>query len=123
MRIGLIAVDSDCPNLALMKVSAYHKAHGDHVNWYSPWERYDKVYMAKVFTFTEDYDEVINADDVVRGGTGSINCREWPFKRVIQWEENRQGFNTPSWGYMDRTHYYNVIGNIYENKELLEDEE
>ena len=43
--------------------------------------------------------------------------------QVIQWEENRQGFNTPSWGYMDRTHYYNVIGNIYENKELLEDEE
>ncbi len=70
MRIGLIAVDSDYPNLALMKVSAYHKTHGDHVNWYSPWERYDKVYMAKVFNFTEDYDEVINADDVVRGGTG-----------------------------------------------------
>lgn len=70
MRIGLIAVDSDYPNLTLMKVSAYHKTHGDHVNWYSPWERYDKVYMAKVFNFTEDYDEVINADDVVRGGTG-----------------------------------------------------
>ena len=61
--------------------------------------------------------------DVISGSNGSINCREWPFKRVIQWEENRQGFNTPSWGYMDRTHYYNVIGNIYENKELLEDEE
>ena len=44
-------------------------------------------------------------------------------RTVIQWEENRQGFNTPSWGYMDRTHYYNVIGNIYEDKELLEDEE
>ena len=70
MKIGLIAVDSNYPNLALMKLSAYHKAHGDHVSWYSPWERYDKVYMAKVFNFTEDYDEVINADDVVRGGTG-----------------------------------------------------
>ena len=61
--------------------------------------------------------------DVIGGSNGSINCREWTFKRVIRWDENRQEFNTPLWRHMDRTHYYNVIGNIYENKELLEDEE
>lgn len=70
MKIGLIAVDSNYPNLALMKLSAYHKKQGDRVEWYSPWERYDRVYMAKAFNFTEDYDEVVNSDDVVRGGTG-----------------------------------------------------
>lgn len=32
MNIGLLAVDSTYPNLALMKISAYHKARGDSVN-------------------------------------------------------------------------------------------
>lgn len=51
MRIGLIAVDgANFPNIPLMKLSAYHKALGDHVEWYQPFsERYDLVYMSKVF--------------------------------------------------------------------------
>lgn len=72
-RIGLIDVDGGktFPNLALMKISAYHKSIGDEVSWYYPFDtRYDKVYMSKVFSFTPDYDEVINADEVVKGGTG-----------------------------------------------------
>ena len=72
MRIGLIDVDGrNFPNLALMKISAYHKSQGDSVEWYSPFtERFDRVYMSKVFSFTPDYDLVINADKVVKGGTG-----------------------------------------------------
>lgn len=72
MRIGLIDVDSHkFPNLALMKLSAYHKLMGDNVEWYTPFgERYNRVYMSKVFSFTPDYDLCINADLVVRGGTG-----------------------------------------------------
>ena len=31
MNIGLLAVDSNYPNLALMKISSYHKARGDKV--------------------------------------------------------------------------------------------
>ena len=27
--------------------------------------------------------------DVISGSNGSINCREWPFKRVIQWESTQ----------------------------------
>ena len=72
-RIGLIDVDGGktFPNLALMKISAYHKSIGDEVGWYYPFDtRYDKVYMSKVFSFTPDYDECINADEVVKGGTG-----------------------------------------------------
>lgn len=49
MNIGLLAVDSSYPNLALMKISSYHKARGDKVEWYSPFEHYDKLYMTKVF--------------------------------------------------------------------------
>lgn len=72
MRIGLIDVDGkNFPNLALMKLSAWHKGQGDLVEWYSPFdERYDVVYMSKIFSFTPDYDEVINADKIVKGGTG-----------------------------------------------------
>lgn len=34
MRIGLIDVDGhNFPNLALMKISAYHKSKGDNVEW------------------------------------------------------------------------------------------
>lgn len=55
MNVALLAVDSDYPNLALMKLSAYHKAHGDTVHWYNPFDRYDRLYMAKVFSFTPDY--------------------------------------------------------------------
>lgn len=72
LKIGLIDVDShNFPNLALMKISAWHKAQGDNVEWYNfIGTHYDIVYCSKVFTFTEDYPYHINADKVVKGGTG-----------------------------------------------------
>lgn len=74
MRIGLIDVDghSNFPNLALMKLAAWHKDKGDSVEWYSPMfsGHMDKVYMSKVFTFTPDFPYYIDADEVVKGGTG-----------------------------------------------------
>lgn len=70
MKIGLLAIDSNYPNLALMKISAYHKRSGDEVEWYNPLEHYDKVYAAKVFTFTPGYGYFINAGEVEYGGTG-----------------------------------------------------
>ena len=70
MNIALLPVDSTYPNLALMKLSAWHKQHGDTVQWYNPLDQYDKVYMAKVFSFTPDYGYYINADEVEKGGTG-----------------------------------------------------
>ena len=69
MNIGILAVDSNSPNLALMKISAYHKARGDQVEWYNPLCEYDKVYAAKVFTFTPDYNYYINTNQK-KGGTG-----------------------------------------------------
>lgn len=71
MKIGLIDVDySGFCNLALMKISAWHKSIGDEVEWYSQLCNYDKVYMAKVFSFTPDYGYYVNAPNVEKGGTG-----------------------------------------------------
>ena len=73
MRIGLIDVDGhNYPNLPLMKISAWHKARGDHVEWYEPMfsGHMDKVYMSKVFSFTEDYQYFIDADVIEKGGSG-----------------------------------------------------
>lgn len=78
MKIGLVDVDNrekldSCfPNLVLMKYAAYHKAKGDTVEWYDPLfgGHYDKVYMSKVFSFTDDYEWCINADEIIKGGSG-----------------------------------------------------
>lgn len=72
VRIGLIDVDGrNFPNIALMKLSAYYKAQGHQVEWYMPFsDKYDVVFMSKVFSFSPDYDYYINADVVVPGGTG-----------------------------------------------------
>ncbi len=57
MNISLVDVDGhNFPNLALMKISAWHKSQGDNVKWYSPlFDRPDKIYASKVFTFTPDF--------------------------------------------------------------------
>ena len=73
MKIGLIDVDGhNFPNLALMKLSAWHKSQGESVEWYEPMfsGHMDKVYMSKVFSFTPDYEYFVDADEVIRGGSG-----------------------------------------------------
>lgn len=74
MKIGLIDVDGhNFPNLALMRISAYHKANGDEVEWWwSDLVHYDIVYMSKIFSdaYSQDIPEPINADRVIKGGTG-----------------------------------------------------
>ena len=58
--------------MSLMKLSAWHKSQGDSVEWYQPMfsGHMDIVYMAKVFSFTPDYEYFIDADRIVKGGTG-----------------------------------------------------
>ena len=73
MKIGLIDVDShNFPNLALMKISAWHKAQGDEVEWCIPLLHYDRVYQSKVFddTYSAGIDFFPQADEIIKGGTG-----------------------------------------------------
>lgn len=74
MKIGLIDVDGhNFPNLALMRISAYHKAKGDEVEWWwSDLVHYDIVYMSKIFSdaYSPDISDPLNADCVIKGGTG-----------------------------------------------------
>ncbi len=80
MRIGLIDVDCHAskkkwgatvyPNLALCKISAYHKSKGDEVEWATQFEHYDILYKSKIFNFTEDDLYIYDADKIVKGGTG-----------------------------------------------------
>lgn len=71
MKIGLIDVDGhNFPNLALTKISAWHKEQRDSVNWWIGLEHYNRVYMSKVFTFTPDIELCIQADEIIKGGTG-----------------------------------------------------
>lgn len=72
MKVGLIDVDGhNFPNIPLMKLSAYHKAQGNEVEWYDPWqgylEPYDEVFMSKVFSFTPDFSAPIYGNIVHRG--------------------------------------------------------
>ena len=68
-RYGMTKADV-FPNLVLMKLSAYHKQLGDHVEWYFGLKHYDRVYISKVFSTTPESTETINANEVIRGGSG-----------------------------------------------------
>ena len=74
MKIGLIDVDGHhFPNLALMRISAWHKRQGDEVEWWwSDFIHYDIVYMSKIFSdaYSPDKPQPMNADKVIKGGTG-----------------------------------------------------
>lgn len=73
MKIGIYDVDShNFPNLALMKISAYHKQNGDDVERVLPVCRYDRIYASKVFgdEYTTVKNLCLQSDDVRLGGTG-----------------------------------------------------
>lgn len=72
-RIGLLDVDGhNFPSLPLMKLSAWHKAKGDSVEFVFPMAHYDKVYVSKVFG--DEYSQMdstcLQADEIFYGGTG-----------------------------------------------------
>ena len=59
MEIGLLDVDShNFPNLALMKISAWHKAQGDNVEFVREHKHYDKIYVSKVFG--DEYSQMLD---------------------------------------------------------------
>ena len=75
MRVGLHDAEAEhfrgkkrFPNYALMKISAWHKAQGDTVEWWNPLGLFDRVYSSKVFDFTPENPYL--PPDTVKGGTG-----------------------------------------------------
>lgn len=69
--IGLVDVDGGkFPNYALMKIARYYRDQGEQVEWADAmFGHYDKVFMSKIFTFSEDCGEIWNCE-IERGGTG-----------------------------------------------------
>lgn len=89
MKIGLIDVDSHrFPNLPLMKIAAWYKQQGNSVEWYQPLfsGHMDRVYMSKVFSFSPEYEYYIDAEEIVKGGSGY--CIELVNRKEIYHTEN-----------------------------------
>jgi len=78
MRISLIDVDSKIPNLALMKISTYHKSKGDTVGFNLSYP--NKIYQSIVFT--KNRGKALNKTlinvPVEYGGSGISNISKLP---------------------------------------------
>lgn len=106
-KIGLIDVDGhNFPNLALMKLSAWHKSQGDHVEWWiGNLIHYDIVYKSKVFddTYSRDTYDVYNADSVICGGTGYDLKNKLPEEiEHIYPDYGLYGIKDTAYGYLSR---------------------
>lgn len=111
MRVGLVDVDShNFPNLALMKISAWHKANGDSVEWCLPMARYDIVYQSKVFdeTYSLDIDWMPIADKIIKGGTGYFRRKK---------DKTSEVFVLDSWVNIGNQNTYSIGNETY--NELL----
>lgn len=106
MKIGLIDVDrTSFPNLTLMKISAYHKRRGDKVEWWNGLLTYDRVYKAKVFddTYSQDIEWCINADEIIKGGTGYDLENQLPDEiEHIRPDYSLYGISDTAYGFLTR---------------------
>lgn len=121
MKIAIIDADligrkrHRFPNLACMKISAFHKSQGDEVELKTKYEDlsgYDKVYLSKVFTDTEVPTEVLKLENITCGGTGFFYDKAPPLPEEVEhqkpdyhlyddWveEQLRQGGNAKDFTY------------------------
>ena len=70
-KVLLIDIDSKIPNLALMKLSAYHKNRGDEVelNWY--FGKHDMVYASCIFKENKKLLNELPFANAIKGGSGT----------------------------------------------------
>ena len=91
MKIGIIDADlvasnTKFPNLALMKISdAYkEKEHDVELTTWDAVSDYDKVFVSKVFDYTECYDDVLKQSHVTYGGTGFFGHEAPPLPNHVE---------------------------------------
>jgi hypothetical protein len=104
MKIGLIDVDGhNFPNLALMKISSFHKSKGDEVEFVDLFKEYDVVYQSKVFTFTNDYAYTPKSNQILKGGTGYDLKSKLPYEIEHQYPDySLYGITDTAYGYLTR---------------------
>ena len=93
MKIGIIDADllgkkrHRFPNLASMKIAGYYKDKGNEVDLlldYNNLDKYDKIFISKVFTDTKVPDYVLKLDNVKYGGTGFFYDKAEPLPYEIE---------------------------------------
>jgi len=78
MKVRITHLDGKIPNLALMKLSRWHKAKGDEVHFYKTSTQnmfepyYDRVYGSSIFTFSKKKQDrfLRSFPNAIVGGTG-----------------------------------------------------
>lgn len=113
MNIGLIDVDGHghFPNIPLMKISRWYKQRGCNVEFYTLFDEYEKVYMSKVFTFTQDYPyHITNAKEIIKGGTG------YDFRTVLPTEIDRTQPDYSLYPWIDKRTAYGKLTSGCPNK-------
>ena len=118
MKIGLVDVDShNFPNLALMKISAYHKQLGNDVSMYIHLFDYDKIYVSKVFTFSKDIKNVY-CKEIIKGGTGYDIEKKLPDEiDNIYPDYSLYGITDTAYGYLTRGCFRNCDFCVVSKKE------
>lgn len=78
MKIGLIDIEPNINNTALMQISYWHKHQGDTVEWAAPleYDKYDRLYCSSLFDFT---DKRQVPERAICGGTGFDLTTKLPF--------------------------------------------
>lgn len=93
MRIGIIDADlvgrkkHRFPNLVCMKLSGYHKQQGHAVELkldYENLDKYDKIYISKVFLDTDVPSDALKMPNVECGGTGFFYDKAPPLPLEIE---------------------------------------
>ena len=93
MNIGIIDADllrkknHRFPNLACMKIAGYFKSKGNDVELlldYKDINKYDKVYISKVFTDTPIDQKILKLPNVKYGGTGFYYDKAEPLPYEIE---------------------------------------